>query len=189
MKRIVLGALLGGLAVLVLSAAGALCGCSHEATAPHPAEPPLGPQPVTYDRVRNGTYPATHLPAGTVTLAEGRFEDPKASVKIQLGQVAEGDLDADGVNDAAVVLVSETGGSGVFEDLIAVRRRGDRLIMSEPHFLGDRVKIAGLSIDPGGVHVEMTEHGPDDPLCCPTVEVRRSFTLRDGLLAETKEAS
>jgi hypothetical protein len=47
------------------------------------------------------------------------------------------------------------------------------------HFLGDRVKVKSITIEDSIILVHMTSHGPDDPLCCPTMDVTRAYVL-DG---------
>ena len=52
--------------------------------------------------------------------------------------------------------------------------------------LGDRVRIEGGSIEDGIIRLDLVEHGPDEPACCPTHTVSRYYDGELNLL-ETKE--
>jgi hypothetical protein len=120
---------------------------------------------------------------GAYTLVDGHYrEAPPGSataiVDVTLETWAVGDLNADGVQDAAVVLVNSPGGSGVFKYLEAVVASGGALENSASIPLGDRVKIDGLSIaDDGAVVLDVVTHGPTDPMCCPTQAATWTYRL------------
>ncbi len=103
---------------------------------------------------------------------------------------ALGDLDGDGVEDAVVVVWSSGGGSGTFMEVAHFRlepERGETVAhwaWSGSVMLGDRVRVRALAVTDGYVELHVTQHGPDDPMCCPTVETVRGFDVRDGELAE-----
>jgi hypothetical protein len=90
---------------------------------------------------------------------------------------AFGDLDGDGVADAAVLLVENSGGSGAFIYLAAVLNQDGEPNNQTTALLGDRVQVESLKIETGQIQIEMLTHGPDDPLCCPTQETTASYTL------------
>jgi uncharacterized lipoprotein YbaY/heat shock protein HslJ len=99
---------------------------------------------------------------------------------------AFGDLDGDDVEDAAVVLIGNFGGSGSFYELKAViNEEGTPLHVASAH-LGDRVELLSLEIEDGQIGVEMVTHGPDDPLCCPTQQVVRWYAPEGDELVETE---
>lgn len=143
--------------------------------------------------LRNATYPLEYPADGTAELAGGVYREPAApnsalEISVQFGEpVAFGDLDGDGLEDAAVVLVSNTGGSGVFFDLFAVLNRNGRPVPAASTLLGDRIELQALAIENGAILVDMISQGPDDPLCCPTQDVTRRYSLLYSL-AETDEA-
>jgi hypothetical protein len=99
-------------------------------------------------------------------------------------EYAVGDLDADGVPDAAVLLATNTGGSGTFHDLAVMLNREGRPANAATAFLGDRVLVERLRILQGEIQLDLTMHGPADPMCCPSVEATRRFHLVDGELLE-----
>ena len=60
--------------------------------------------------------------------------------------VAFGDLNNDGIEDAAVILENVTGGSGCYLDLVAVYNINGNLKSIAPIGLGDRVQLKGIDI-------------------------------------------
>jgi hypothetical protein len=60
---------------------------------------------------------------------------------------------------------------------VAVERRAGVARQLSAHELGDRVQVTGGDISSGVIHLNLTVHGPSDPLCCPTVPQRRNFWL------------
>ena len=53
-------------------------------------------------------------------------------------------------------------------------------------FLGDRVRVKSLIISGGHIIVTMDAHGPDDGLCCPSIQISRAFTLHGSRLVPTQ---
>ena len=120
-----------------------------------------------------------------VTLTRGRFEgEPlieggasRPRVDLLSQPVVYGDLDNDGQPDAAVVLVSDSGGSGAFVYLALVQSRSDAPANVATSFLGDRVQVKSLSIEGDRLVATLLSHAPDDPACCPSQEEVRLFRL------------
>ena len=61
--------------------------------------------------------------------------------------VAFGDLDNDGYEDAAVVTITDPGGSGTFYDLAVVMEEGGQPVNVAIAPLGDRVQIQAVTRD------------------------------------------
>lgn len=97
---------------------------------------------------------------------------------------AYGDLDGDGVEDAAVLLATNTGGSGVFVDLAAVCNHRGQPRDTARFFLGDRVKPERMTVVGQEIELALLIHGPDDPLCCPSERVVWRFRLVGGELVK-----
>ena len=55
-------------------------------------------------------------------------------------------------------------------------------------FLGDRIKINSFVAENGQIVLDMVVQGPDDPMCCPTVEKVSRYRLEDGELVEAGAA-
>jgi hypothetical protein len=140
------------------------------------------PEPLTIESLQNAEYQGIYPEA--VQLVDGRYEgepfqEDGASrpMVIFIEPTAFGDLDGDGVADAAVLLVENSGGSGAFIYLAAVLNQDGEPNNQTTALLGDRVQVESLKIETGQIQIEMLTHGPDDPLCCPTQETAASYTL------------
>lgn len=88
----------------------------------------------------------------------------------------------------AVILVTQAGGTGSFYDLALLTRNGNRWVNSDLLSLGDRVVIHSLAIHNDEIIVEMTSHGPQDPMCCPSQRLVRHFAIKAGKLVAREEA-
>ena len=129
-----------------------------------------------------------------VTLADGRYEGEsfvaggasRPVVRLVPGMTATGDLTGDGIEEAAVVLAHNAGGSGVFMYLAVMQATS-----AGPHNiatvkLGDRVKVISAAIEEGRIRAQLVEHAPDDPMCCPTRQAERAWLLEGNDLVETE---
>ena len=87
-----------------------------------------------------------------------------------------------GMETAAVVLVTDPGGSGTFYDLALLFRKSDGWMNVDTLSLGDRVKVHGVDIKENEIFVNMTVHGPGESMCCPTVRVIKRFAVREDRL-------
>jgi hypothetical protein len=169
-KRLVLAALL--LVTLV-----ATSGCGRQAA------------PLTEESLKNAEYQGIYPEA--VKLTDGRYEgEPFVEGGASRPTVtfiqpyAAGELDSDGVDDAAVLLVEDSGGSGTFVYLAAVLNRDGKPENVATTLLGDRAQVEELTIESGQIGVKMLTHGPDDPMCCPSQELQATYTLEDGELVK-----
>lgn len=159
-------------------------------------EAPRAPKPLTLKQLQNAEYASQWSKSGRVQLTDGQFREgaaPGAATEILVRATefsALGDLDGDGIGDGVMVLESDPGGSGVFFDLIAVLNRAGQPVTLAPVALGDRVEINDLALDEGTVQVSLVKHGPDDPLCCPTLAVTLEYRLSgDRLVSLDQEPS
>jgi len=100
-------------------------------------------------------------------------------VRVKLVALAVGDLNNDGQSEAAVILVSNFGGSGSFYELTVLVNRGQDLEQTNNLELGDRVEIKGLTIEAGKSGLHLLTHGPEDTRRCPS----QKTTLICGLVA------
>ena len=166
---------LGGCLLLLLTA----CGAEEEAS------PQLPRAELSAAALRSATYPSPYVEEGEVRLTAGMFEDTARRVTVYLmPEYAVGDLDTDGVPDAAAVLATDAGGSGTFLDLaVLLNREG----VPESHailFLGDRIPVDRIRIVGREILIDLTMHGPADPMCCPSVRATRRFVLEGDALVE-----
>jgi len=150
---------------------------------PDAASPP--PVELSASVLRSATYSSQYVEEGEVRLELGVFEDTARRVIVFFQpEYAVGDLDADGAPDAAVLLATNTGGSGTFQDLAVVLNREGEPANAATMFLGDRVLVERLRILEGEIKLDLIMHGPADPMCCPSVEATRRFRLTGNELVE-----
>ena len=160
--------------LLTLSACAA-----EEAPAPNP------PAELSAATLRSAPYSSQYVEEGEVRLVNGVFRDTARRVSVFfLPEYAAGDIDSDGVPDAAVVLATTTGGSGTFLDLALVLNQDGQPVNAATLFLGDRVPVDRIRVVEGEVQVDLTMHGPADPMCCPSREVTRRFRYESGDVVE-----
>jgi len=143
-------------------------------------------QPLGLTRLQNSAYSGFQDIAGTVELNAGHWEgEPpqpgSASVpRVDfLGDiVARGDLDGDGTDEAAVVLTTNFGGTGVFHYVAIVDQAGEENRNVATQMIGDRVQLRDMRIEEGYVVLDLVRAGPGDPSCCPTELVTLQFRLQ-----------
>jgi len=141
------------------------------------------------ETLKNMEYKSEFTQSGVAPLVDGEYREQAApgsateTVVMLTEQVAYDQLD--GQEAAAVVLVTDPGGSGTFYDLAVVVEQDGQPVNVATTLLGDRAQIQALSIADNEVIVEMITHGPDDPMCCPTQQVVQTYALRDGELIQT----
>ncbi len=176
---------MAGIIVLVAACAAA-CGDSETVVGEDTPGVHAASAALTETALQNAAYRG--ILQNPVVLSGGRFEgEPFAPgsasrpvVTLVPGVMATGDLVGDASDEAVVALAQNAGGSGVFMYLAVVRDdRG-----SPDNFatisLGDRARITALAIDDGNLVADLVEHGPNDPMCCPTQAVRREWRFDDG---------
>jgi heat shock protein HslJ len=120
----------------------------------------------------------------TLTAGVGTYEDGKSSVRLVDHLIALGDLNADGVQDAVIVLEDESSGSGRFVYLVPVLNTLRQPAPLEAALLGDRVNLKSLAIVSSEVVADVIAPGPGEPACCGSWNVRKVFALQDDHLAE-----
>ncbi|MEC4748114.1 META domain-containing protein [Methylomicrobium sp. Wu6] len=145
---------------------------------------------LTENGLANACYRIDRL--GAFSLDKGEFnrqygEGIAQRDKVALEKIAFGDLDHDGLSDAAVILAWQSGGSGTFRYLMAMRNTGNASRQQDGILLGDRVQISALSIGDGEVRLEKVQAGPSDPACCPSQRIKQAYSLRDGKLAQSAD--
>ena len=143
--------------------------------------------------IPNAEYLIEDIGSGKVSLKNGTFEEPTApgsatTTKVQLGEEqAFGDVNGDGIDDAAVLLVADPGGSGTFTYLAIVINENGNAKPIASVFLGDRIIIKSLATDSGNVVVKLLDRKPDEPMSAePTQEVTRTFKLVGDKIVEVE---
>jgi heat shock protein HslJ len=144
---------------------------------------------LTEETLKNAEYRGIYAEA--IRLADGKYEgEPfveggasRPTVAF-INVYAFGDLDDDGLDDAVVVLVENSGGSGSFVYLAAVLNRDGNPENVATQFLGDRGQVQSLSIAGGEITVNLATHGPDDPMCCPSQQEVQVYALQGNELVQ-----
>ncbi len=137
----------------------------------------------------NLEYKSGFTQSGTAPLVNGEYREPAApgsateTVVTLTEWIAYGQLN--GREAAAVILVTDPGGSGTFYDLAVVVEQGGQPVNVATTSLGDRVQVNSLTIENNEIVVDMITQGPDDPMCCPTQQVVRSYVLEGDQLVQT----
>ncbi len=140
--------------------------------AAQPAKPPA------FSDLANRTYSLGPEDKRTVTLVEGIGKDDEGSTFVLLKDFATGDLDGDRRPEAAAILMESSGGTGSFYYLfVFVNKDGTLVQVEQPEWLGDRSIIKRIRITRGMVGVRFVTHKPQDPACCPTMEVENRYRL------------
>jgi hypothetical protein len=135
---------------------------------------------------RNFTYSGfedapTKIVNGTYTRESQ--DDP---LYVEVRDVDHGDLDGDGVEEAVVSVLSNTGGTGQFTDGRVFKMVSGKPVEVTTLGIGDRADggIDDIVIVSGVLRVERYVNGGGGA-CCPTLLERKTFKLKGSKLVET----
>lgn len=127
--------------------------------------------------LQNGEF-RYHAPAST---ANTNTND----VVIRLSeQKTQGDLDLDGDQDAVAILIATASDILARYYLVAITNDNGKPVNSASLALGDGIRVDNLAIENGQIVVDMTSHGDQDPLCCPTHVETRFYNLAGNQLSQ-----
>jgi len=150
------------------------------------------PAALTLEALKNATYGGIF--DEEVRLTDGEYEgEPfveggaSRPTLALLDVHALGDLDGDGADDGAVVLVQSAGGSGSFRYLAVVLNREGSPENVATQLIGDREQVESLAIDGTQITVEALVQGPDDPMCCPTQPLTLTYQFFGEQLSRVGE--
>ena len=132
------------------------------------------------------TFLSSWVPSGRVTLSKGQYREPAApgsasEIVVRLTDKRVFGL-INGRQTGAVVLTTSTGGTGTFYELALLTREGPRWVNTNVAYLGDRVNVHSLEIESNAFVIAMTTQGPKDPMCCPTLRVKKRFAVQEKRL-------
>ncbi len=130
------------------------------------------------------------FPERTISLTDGiafyEEEGPGTPYVLLMDQIiATGDLDGNGVKDAAVLLEDHSVGSGTFLFLAVVLDAATGPTPLTALMVGDRIQVKSLAVEDQQAVAELIAHGASDPACCPTWNVRKRYELQEGTLVES----
>jgi hypothetical protein len=139
--------------------------------------PPV--DPLTPDQLKNYAFLAPQYQR-VASLNDGTFETGTGADIFSaslLPEVAFGDLNGDGVDDAAVLLTENGGGTGVFVSLIAVLNENGSPMQAATTFIDDRPKIDSLTISDGHIILGAIIHSISDAMADPTFKVTETYQM------------
>jgi len=90
------------------------------------------------------------------------------------------DLDGDGYKDAIGSMTVNFGGSGVFNSLIIFLNKKGRALFAGSYFIGDRERVDSIKVSHDTLDAFLLVHGPQEPLCCPTLHEKRTLRFVKG---------
>ena len=130
-----------------------------------------------------------------VTLSEGLWEGEfyaedgasRPTVGLVDHFILTGDLDGDGLDDAAALLWESSGGSGTRLYLAAVGRHNRKANNLGTILIGDRVQIRSGAIEDGRITLDIVRTGPDDAACCPTEKALVTWMLGEDRLTRVAD--
>ena len=131
-----------------------------------------------------------------VRLAGGSYEgEPfvdggaaRPTVQLLTGLFGKGDLDGDGSEEAVVLLVENSGGSGSFIYIAVLASRMTEIENIGTAPVGDRVQLRSMTVEGGDIKLDVVQQGPGDAACCPSQKARRSWVLEsEGLVEKSPE--
>jgi hypothetical protein len=164
---------------------------------PPPTEAPVLPTPtagvMSLEMIRNGIYQlnGTNQPR-QIKLVNGAFVSGSGAdfVSARLGDlIATGDLNGDAQQDAAAVVGENYGGTGVFTFLAVLMNQEGKPVHQFSALIDDRPQITGIQIEDGQIILDAIVHDVDDPMCCPTFPVTRTYQLTKSGLTLARQTS
>ena len=136
-------------------------------------------------------FNATFIIEGTRILLNGCFERegaPGSAMKIKtsvFGKPAYGDIDGDGHEDAAMVIVRDPGDSGTFFYVAAALKVDGAYHGTNGVLLGDRVSPQDIKIRNGVVVANYTDRRTEESMAItPSIGKSKYLTINNGLLSE-----
>ena len=126
-----------------------------------------------------------------VTLVDGTAETPAAPgsatmiITTMFGEPTMGELNGDGFEDAAVMLVQDMGGSGTFYYQAAAIAQGDGFIGTNAELLGDRIAPQTTQVADQTIIANYAERAEGEPMTAqPSMMVSKYFQVVGTTLTE-----
>jgi len=145
---------------------------------------------LTVEQLQNATYSGIY--DKPVTLVNGKYEgepfaegaSSRPTVEYINHSELYGDLNGDGLEDAVVFLVENSGGTGEFVYVAAQLNQKGQPVDAGTASVEDRVQIKSAVIENGQIKLETTTEGPGDAACCKSHKIHKIYAVQNGKLAE-----
>jgi hypothetical protein len=154
----------------------------------------IGVSPVTNKNVDNMTLKLTDGETGDfeVDFVNGEWNEAISDADSGQQQAeiyfiydrAFGDLNGDGVTDAAVITEFSTDGTGKLFSLCTVIASLGQPKSSNAIYLCDRIQIKSLKIKSGKIIVSAIIQGSNEGLCCPTQKASITYGIKGEKLVK-----
>ncbi len=145
---------------------------------------------VTFDTFKDLMILASEM-RKQVQLADGKWTENQADGSIQMVSLdtrfAKGDLNADGMDDAALLVAESMGGTGVFYSLTILIYENGSFVQKASAFIDDRPIIHSIEIRDGEVVLNVNVHGLNDPMIDPTTNLTKTYRLMDNRLVTFRQ--
>ena len=156
---------------LVLALTG-LSGCASSDLANHQSDSsPL-----------NATYVIENKKITLVNGFSEAFAEPASSTKVTTevwGTPEFADLNGDGQDDAALILIHSSGGSGTYYYVVAAIWREDGYQGTSAVFLGDRIEVQNIAINNNRITVEFLDRANRDAFSTPPSVATAQLAIYD----------
>ena len=143
------------------------------------------PTQMSLDQFKNMVINAPELKKD-VQLTDGKWSENQSDGSIQTVNLddhfAVGDLNSDGVQDAAFLIAESMGGTGVFYSIIAMVSENGSYQQTNSKSVDDRPIIHSIEIINGEIILNATIHGPNDAMVDPTLNVTKTYRIYNGRL-------
>jgi hypothetical protein len=142
---------------------------------------------LTTTQLKNATYlvQGQRIKLGNGSYQGGTLKEANF-LAVDFDKAALGDLNNDGIKDAAVIYSYNGGGSGSFVVMAAMMNQNGNPVQVAAVELGDRVEVRSISIKAGKIILKMLVHGPHDGLAQPTVKQTRKYVLAGSKLVPSR---
>jgi hypothetical protein len=170
---------------ILLAGCGDLATPSPNVPTPTPAPPTPAATQVpafTEQSLQNGTF-ALPVYSKTVSLTDGKYEGGSGAdylAAVLQPQIAFGDLNGDGVEDATILIGENGGGSGVFVSLFVILNQDGQPVQSGTVLVDDRPIINSFTIRAGKIILDTIIHQAEDSMIAPTFSVVETYQLFQG---------
>jgi hypothetical protein len=138
---------------------------------------------LTLEALQNAAFPLPEAGGNLIRFTEGKYRGAVVLGSIEeiryviLDRVGRGDLDGDGVEDAALIMVKDpTGEAPVYTLWAVINRNG----VPDPRgsvLLGEKLQVGGMNIEALTVYIDVVRPGLEEIQGAPTRRIKESYKL------------